>query len=232
MLSLWLMKVEKKKCLMDLYQELLAGYGEQGWWPLLEHPGSNPTKTGAVQGYHPGEYEFPKNDAQRFEIMCGAVLTQNTNWQNVEKALLQMQKEKAIDPAYILNVSEDKLQELIKPAGFFRAKSRYLRNLSHFFLGLAGKIPSRKDLLKVKGVGEETADSILLYAYNQQEFVVDAYTRRFLSTNGLMAEALKCSYAKVKKFCVDNLPQDLIVYQEFHALVVEHNKRNKKSRSK
>lgn len=212
--------------IFELYQRLLVEYGPQGWWPILGHPGSNPTKTGAITGYHPGDYRFPKNEAQRFEIGVGAVLTQNTAWPNVEKALINLKGASALDPEGILGLEPETLGDLIRPSGYFNAKTRKLKAWAGFYLDLAGEVPSRAALLGVWGIGPETADSIRLYAYGQPEMVVDAYTRRVLEGEGLAPSGT--TYEALKKICIDHLPADPLIYQEFHALMVEHAKRMKK----
>ncbi|HJX53842.1 MAG TPA: endonuclease III domain-containing protein [Polyangia bacterium] len=209
--------------LATLAERLYAAYGPQGWWPLLEHRGSNPTLTGRLTGYHPGDYSFPRTEAQRFEICCGAILTQNTAWPNVEKALQALADRGLLAPRKILAVDEDRLQQAIRPSGYFRAKARKLRAFCGFYLQLGGRLPSREELLQVWGVGPETADSIRLYAYAQTEMVVDAYTLRVLRHHGY--QRLQPSYAVAKAYCERNLPRSLTGYQEFHAVVVEHAKR-------
>ena len=209
--------------LAALAERLFAAYGSQGWWPLLEHRGSNPTLTGRLTGYHPGDYSFPRTEAQRFEICCGAILTQNTAWPNVEKALQALADQGLLAPREILAVDEERLQQAIRPSGYFRAKTRKLRVFCEFHLRLAGRPPSREELLQVWGVGPETADSILLYAYAQTEMVVDAYTMRVLRHHGYQRR--KPSYVAAKAYCERSLPRSLPGYQEFHALMVEHAKR-------
>ena len=206
-----------------LVEQLLAAYGPQGWWPLLEHRGSNPTLTGRLTGYHPGDYSFPKTDAQRFEICCGAILTQNTAWPNVEKALQALLQQGLLVPKRMLAIDEERLQQAIRPSGYFRAKARKLREFCAFTLRLAGRTPSREQLLDVWGVGPETADSMLLYAYGQTEMVIDAYTIRVLLHHGYLRQPP--TYAKAKTTCEQKLPRSFESYQEFHALMVEHAKR-------
>lgn len=208
----------------ELYQRLLAAYGPQGWWPLLGHAGTNPTKTGSLTGYHPGEYDFPRTPAQRFEICLGAILTQNTAWPNVEQALRNLARHDAISPEGIDRLDDSALAQAIRPSGYFNAKTRKLREFVAHFRAWNGSVPSRAELLAVWGVGPETADSIRLYAYGQPELVVDAYTRRIFGHLGI-AEP-DASYDHLKTICVAALPEDLIVYQEFHALLVEHAKRH------
>lgn len=211
----------------NIYKILLKEYGHQGWWPLcsLQNTiGKNPTKTGSIKGYHPKDYTFPKNDRQRFEICIGAILTQNTSWQNVEKALINLIKIKALNPKKILSIDEDKIKNAIKPAGYYNQKTRKLKEFSKFFIELKNKRPKREELLNIWGIGEETADSILLYAYKEPSFVIDAYTKRILEHKKIINN--KATYQVIKDFIENNLNlKDFKIYQEFHALIVEHSKR-------
>lgn len=205
---------------MQIYEKLLERYGFQGWWPLLNHQGVNPTKTGSIKGYHPKDYSFPKNDSERFEICVGAILTQNTNWQNVEKSLINLKNNCLLSAAKII----DNLQLVkgcIKPSGYYNIKAKYLENFSRFYLSLKGRTSLRDELLSVKGIGKETADSILLYAYKVPVFVVDAYTKRLVNNLGLIDSA---DYEKIRSFFEAELPKDYKLFQEFHSLIVEHAK--------
>ena len=208
--------------LNEIFEKLLDTYSYQGWWPITDYDGENPTKTGSTQGYHPGDYSFPRNLPERFEIIIGAVLTQNTSWPQVEKSISNLKELTDLTPYEILNLNEDDFKLAIKPSGYFNQKYNYLRNVSQFFISLDGQTPERKNLLSVKGIGPETADSILLYAYGEKEFVVDAYTRRIFSYLGLIDE--KDSYNKIKKLFEDNFEGGVNDYQEYHALIVEHAK--------
>jgi len=209
--------------LMAIYQGLFSLYGPQGWWPIIGYSGGNPTKTGSIRGYHIGNYELPDTDDQRFEIMLGAILTQNTTWTSAEKALMKLHDLGVINAGKILELDENILKEAIRCAGFLNQKSVYMREIASFFIDLNGQLPTRKQILEVKGVGEETADSILLYAYKQPEFIVDAYTRRILIYWGFIEE--KARYRDVKELFESNLPCDVPLFQEYHALIVEHAKR-------
>ena len=126
-----------------IYDCLLKAYGPQGWWPLMDFKGRNPTKTGSLRGYHPGNYDLPNTDKQRFEICIGAILTQNTAWTNVEKALLNLKKLKALDPKEIQTLPVPKLCDAIRPAGYFNQKAKKLKLFAEFYLELKGKTPSR-----------------------------------------------------------------------------------------
>jgi endonuclease III related protein len=217
------MSRKTKEKIMEIYDKLYSTYGPQGWWPLIHHKSTNPTKSGSVRGYHPQNYDLPENREQVFEILVGAILTQNTAWTSAENALCNLYELDALNPQRMLNLVNEALKEAIKPAGFLNQKSVYLKQISNFFLSLQGRTPQREELLKVKGVGNETADSILLYAFKQPEFVVDAYTKRIFSHLGLIDE--RATYHQIKELFESNLPRDLTIYQEYHALIVEHAKR-------
>jgi len=209
--------------LTGIYAKLLKLYGPQGWWPLLDVEGKNPTKTGSMKGYHPKDYSYPKTDKQRFEICIGTILAQNTSWVQVEKALQNLKKINYVDPKKILKINESNLGKAIKPAGYFNQKAKKLKRFSEFYISLKGKVPSREELLNMWGIGPETADSILLYAYKKPYFVIDAYTKRIFSRLGFFSE--KAKYDEMQKFFMDNFPKDYKKYNEFHALIVEHAKR-------
>lgn len=201
-------------------------YGPQGWWPLLELNNDkklNITKGGSLRGYHPGNYSYPRTEEQRFEMLIGAVLTQNTAWTCVEKALSNLKKLILLNPERLLKAKDSAIQEAIKPAGYFNQKTKYVKEITKFFIKLKGRIPKREELLTIRGIGNETADSILLYAYKQPEFVVDAYTKRTFFHLGAIKENAK--YIEIKKLFEDNLPKDFKLFQEYHALLVEHAKR-------
>ncbi len=187
--------------LRALYEKLLEKYGYQNWWPVdLE--------------YHKAFNQDPKD-----EIIIGAILTQNTSWKNVEKALNNLKKEKALSLEVIKHINEAKLKELIRPAGFFERKSKVLKDVS-FKLD---KKPSRELLLSIRGIGKETADSIMLYAFDELYFVVDLYTKRFFS-RVFNKDFLKLSYDEVQSFIQRNIDEDITLYKEFHALIVRHSK--------
>jgi len=194
------------KSITEIYKVLLKTYGKQNWWPA----------------------------DSSFEVCVGAVLTQNTNWKNVEKAIKNLKEKKLLSAEKILSCSFEELKELIKPAGFFRQKAQYLKNLSRFTLENGGleKLKRentenlRRELLKVKGIGKETADSILLYALDKPTFVVDTYTKRFFNRLGLI-ESENVDYEIVKKLVESEIPpvdRNLEIYKELHALIVEHSK--------
>ena len=208
--------------LYRLYQLLFEKYGPQGWWPIIS---DKPIHQNA---YHPGDYSFPRNRLERFEICLGAILTQNTTFTSVVKALDNLKALNALSPEGIGALDEASLKQAIRPAGYFNQKAKYILAFLSFFEALNGEVPARKTLLDVHGVGEETADSILLYAYGQPEFVVDAYTKRILSILGFIGE--KTKYKEVKVLMQEALEsfvskeERVKVYQEYHALFVAHAK--------
>lgn len=211
--------------LISIYKSLLKQYGHQGWWPLLC---CNNIKNN--KGYHSGDYSYPRNNQQKFEICTGSVLTQNTAWANVEKALLNLKEKKLLNAKAIINAKIEKLRVAVKPAGYYNQKADYLKALAFFYLSLKGKTPTRSELLSVKGIGPETADSILLYAYCMPEFVVDAYTKRMFSQLGFFNE--KERYDNIKEMFEKALPKNVNLYQEYHALIVKHAKNNHSRKNK
>lgn len=213
--------------LRKLYGELLAKYGPQGWWPLLDvaaQGGVNPTKTGSITGYHPGDYSYPKTAEQRFEICVGAILTQNTSWINVEKALLSLRRKQALSPKGMKRLSDGKLRECIKPAGYYNQKAKKLQLFLDFYSALGNRVPTREELLELWGIGPETADSILLYAFGVPVFVIDVYTKRILLKLKKIEES--ATYEEIQKMFYEQVEPDVPVYQEFHALLVEEGKQN------
>ena len=203
-----------KEKLVHIYRTMLAEYGCQGWWPVI----SNKT---LLCEYHAGA---PRNKEEQFEICLGAILTQNTAWSNVQKALINLKRIGALSPEKILSLKKEKLLSAIRPCGYFNQKAKKLLEFSRFYISLSGRTPSRQELLSVWGIGKETADSMLLYAYAVPLFVVDAYTRRIFSRIGLVKE--KEEYKNIRKFFEKNLRKDAKLCQEFHALIVEHAKRH------
>ncbi|MBD3163886.1 endonuclease III domain-containing protein [Candidatus Woesearchaeota archaeon] len=212
--------------ILQIYNKLFCLYGPQGWWPLQELDNTRPisiTKSGSLKGYHPGDYSYPKNKDQIFEICLGAILTANTAWTSVDKALANLKCVRALAFDRVKNIEIKQLKECIKPAGYYNQKAIYIREFTKFFNKLGNKIPKRDELLKVKGIGNETADSMLLYAFKQPEFVVDAYTRRIFTHLKIIKE--NSTYNEIKEIFQKNLPKDIRLCQEYHALLVEHSKR-------
>ncbi len=184
-----------------LYLLLLEEYGPQGWWPA----------------------------ESQFEVVAGALLTQNTNWRNAEAAIANLRAAGKLSPRAILGTQNPELETLIRPSGFYRQKAARLKALSGKYLEIRsrGGPPSREELLSVKGVGKETADSILLYAFGLPFFVIDSYTRRFCSHQRLFEGK---EYDEYRMFFESSLPRDAALYKEYHALIVEWGKRNPRGR--
>lgn len=197
--------MKKDGRIFAIYRTLLAKHGQQGWWPV----GGK---------YHPCDYSYPKTDAQRFEICVGAMLAQNISWKGAGKAVANLHKAGTVDAGKMLKLPLAKLRHAIRPAGYFNQKARKLRVFAKFYRGLRGRMPSREELLSLWGVGPETADSILLYAYNAPSFVVDAYTRRLFGGYGILSGAEK--YDEIKKLFEENLPRNAKLYNEYHAVIV------------
>lgn len=181
--------------LMHIYEILLSRYGDPHLWPA----------------------ETP------YEVIVGAVLTQNTAWGNVEKALANFDN---VSPEFVLGAELSELAEIIRPAGFFNQKAAYLKAVTDWFAGYGFNVTDvqkeplekvRKELLAVKGIGRETADSILLYAFDFPTFVIDAYTVRLCERVPITAGK---GYDALKKYFEDNLPISVKVYNNFHALIV------------
>jgi len=191
--------MQKMNKIKRLYYKLLQQYGtQQSWWPIIW------------------------NSDKTFEIAIGSILTQNTTFISVIKSLNNLKELNLITPQNILNIDIDILKTAIKPSGFLNQKANYIINFTNFYIKLNGKIPTRDELLKIKGVGEETADSILLFGYNQPSMKVDAYTKRIFLQYGLINQNAK--YKDIKALIENNLTTNYKIYQEFHALLVEHGK--------
>lgn len=184
--------------LMRYYNSLLCRFGPQSWWPA----------------------DSP------YEVVVGAILTQNTNWKNVEKAISNLKRARALSPRKILRMQKPRLEMLIRPSGFYRQKAERLKLTTEKWVELARKADFsaeelRNELLAVKGIGKETADSIILYAFDKPVFVIDSYTRRFCKKFfGFESR----EYDDYRAFFENSLPHDLQLFKEYHALIVEWGK--------
>ena len=194
------MGAEAKKTLERDYQRMAAHYGPTHWWP-----GGSP-----------------------FEIALGAILTQNTAWTNVEKAIANLKRSKLLSPHKILACPVPELHAALRPSGYFRQKAERVRLFcQHLLDHYGGSVkrmarrplgPLRAELLELKGIGPETADDILLYACDKPVFVVDAYTRRIFSRHGLVPEDM--GYEDLRAFFEGKLAKDVQLYKEYHGLIV------------
>jgi len=166
-------------------------------------------------------------------VIIESILTQQTNWQNVEKAMANLKRKKKDSLRAIAALSKNKLAQIIKSSGFYQIKAGYLKNIARFFLKNGGvkkleKLETeilRKKLLSIKGVGYETADSILLYGFNRPIFVIDAYTKRFVKNLKLKVGNL--SYNHLQQFFMKVFPKNTFFYQKFHAIIVLYYKNKK-----
>jgi endonuclease-3 related protein len=191
--------------LQTLYRVLREAYGHRRWWPA----------------------QSP------WEMMAGAVLTQNTNWKNVERAIEALRRAEVLEPRRILELPLEELQTLIRPAGYFRQKAARLRALADWFVRRLDADPAalramhpldlREELLAIRGIGRETADSICLYAAGKPVFVVDAYTARVCARHGLIPR--DADYEEIREYFESSLPPDVELFRDFHAQFVEVGKR-------
>ncbi|MBI4299220.1 MAG: hypothetical protein HY666_05625 [Chloroflexi bacterium] len=190
--------------LLMVYRRMLERYGPQHWWP--------------------GE--------SAFEITIGAVLTQAASWGNVEKALCNLKQAGVFSPKALREIPDEDLARLIYPCGYFNAKARKLKSLAHYLgerfdddldaLTVLDTATLRGELLAVYGIGEETADAIMLYVAQKPSFVIDTYTRRIVQRLGLAP--LKDTYSRHQALFMDNLPQETSLFNEYHALLDRHGK--------
>lgn len=192
--------MDRAKQLKEMYDRLYQFYGPQSWWPA----------------------------ESRFEMLVGAVLTQNTNWQNVNKAIFKLRAEGVLSFEALNSMPVESLAFLVKSSGYYNLKARRLKNLLQMVdeeyggrlddLLQSDTYSAREALLSVKGIGPETADSILLYAGGHPLFVVDAYTHRIFSRHNLAPD--DCDYQTLQELFMDNLPHDPQLFNEYHALIV------------
>lgn len=186
--------------LLSLYRHLFRHFGPQRWWPARS----------------------------RFEVIVGAILTQNTAWANVERAIAAMRGARLLNPRGIDAAPQEQLAQLIRSSGYYNMKAKRLKQFTRFLqTRYSGSVQRmcrtelqrlRPELLGISGIGEETADSILLYAGGRPIFVVDAYTRRVLERHGLSAE--KTSYGEIQRLFTTHLPANPTLFNEYHALLV------------
>ena len=196
--------------MLNLYNKLLKSYGKRGWWPLYD----SKFKKFVYNSKN------PINEKQKLEICLGAILTQGTNWRNVEKALVNLIKNNLISINKLDKINENKLALLIKSSGYYKQKARKIKEFIKFLK--SNKKINRENLLSIWGIGQETADSILLYAYNKPYFIIDNYTKRIFSKFGYCNENVK--YEELQKLITRKIPKDVNLYKEFHALLIEHGK--------
>jgi endonuclease-3 related protein len=196
--------MQGRNALLKIYEILNSYYGNLRWWPA----------------------DSP------FEVVVGAILTQNTTWRSVERAISNLKSRNLLDPKRLSATQDDILYGLIRPSGYYRVKTKRLKAFL-FFLNdqFGGDLdslfsedpwPLRKKLLTVKGIGEETADSILLYAGQKAVFVIDAYTRRILERHKIISG--DAPYADIQRLFMDRLPRSAPLFNQYHALLVNTGK--------
>ena len=211
--------------IVSLYTQLFSAYGTQGWWPLSSRAGERGYDG---RGYHPGVYGEPRTPEGRFEIVMGAILTQNSAWTNAVTALRRLREAGIRLPAEVRSCPQRRLGRLIRASGYYNQKARKLKEIAALFLthrSFAPKFaPGREVVLSQWGIGPETADSILLYAFHKPAFVVDTYTRRLLSRMGIIAGPI--GYEEIQGIFLGALPHRHRLFNEYHALIVEHAKRH------
>ncbi len=186
--------------LQEIYEKLYSFFGPQNWWPA----------------------ETP------FEVCIGAILTQNASWKNVERAIENLKNKNLLDPFRLYEIPIEELSQLVRPSGFYNIKAKRLKNFVKFLvekykgdlnkLFSLGLYEARKELLEINGLGKETIDSMLLYAGNLPIFVVDAYTYRILNRHYIVPE--EATYDEIQAVFMENLPHDVRLFNEFHALLV------------
>ncbi len=200
-----------KRRVLLIYRRLLTTYGEQGWWP----------------------------EKDPFEVIVGAILTQRVAWKNVERAIDALKDAGLLTPDSLIRAPVPTIAELIRPCLFYNEKAQRLRAFLEFLNERYGGVlrtlfalsvdDLRRELLSVRGIGEETADAIVLYAAGKPSFVVDAYTRRILRRLGVIAGSE--TYAQLRSMLMEALPSDAGMYNEYHALLVRHGKERCLSRN-
>lgn len=198
--------LRRRETIRTIHDRLLRAFGPQNWWPA----------------------ETP------LEVVVGAILTQNTAWRNVERAILALRSNGLLDWAELRDIDVDTLGELVRPSGTYRVKARRLKAfIDRLWSDHAGRLDEllsgdletvRRRLLSIHGVGPETADAILVYAANRPSFVVDAYTKRILRRHGVIPA--NAGYGTVRAWFHDALPSDAAMFNEYHALLVELGKRH------
>jgi endonuclease III related protein len=196
--------MSRRKELLKIYEILNGYFGDLQWWPADEP----------------------------FEVMVGAILTQNTAWANVEKAIKALRESRLLTPAALSHIPEDELARIIRPSGYYHLKAGRLKSFVRFFVEeYSGSIAAMKveplsslrdKLLGVRGIGPETADSILLYACQKPVFVCDAYTRRILLRHGMIGD--DADYHAIQALFMDHLQPDVSLFGQYHALIVNTGK--------
>ncbi|MCL1833208.1 MAG: hypothetical protein FWG49_01775 [Leptospirales bacterium] len=205
----------------EIYYTLLKIYKKQGWWPIFN----------AERGISEYGVNAPRNEADVFEIIIGAILTQNVAWKNVETALENLKKKRLLFPQKLHKTEDSIIASCIRASGYYNQKTKKIKNFLDWFGAINYSFDKlknikthalRETLLGINGIGYETADSILLYGLNRKIFVVDAYTKRIFSRLNLISSSE--SYSSVQDFFHREFPGTPKKYNEYHALIVAHGK--------
>ena len=198
----------------EIYRLLLNSYKPQGWWPL-----KGELKKKAL------------TEEEKLEICIGAILTQNTNWKNADKSIKKLHNKKLISTKKLAGIRDEKLAQIIKSSGYFRTKAKKIKIFCNHMIKKKETITeflsdknAREELLSIWGIGPETADCMLLSAGQRPVFVIDAYTERIMSRIGMCEP--DTSYAKLQELFHSKLPEDHKIFNEYHALIVEHAKKH------
>ena len=211
--------------ILKVYNKLYFTYGPQHWWPVTSEGKAHPEYSGD-----------PKNEKQQLEVCFGAILAQNTSWKNAEKAIIELNKNDLINAKKIIKLDQKKLARIIKSSGYHNQKAIKLKNFCSFlskkYGGSLKKLfkedikKLREELLSVNGIGNETADSIILYSAKRPIFVVDAYTKRIINRIGYKER----TYEEIQKLFMENMQNSEKLFNEYHALLVELGKNTCKKR--
>jgi endonuclease-3 related protein len=205
----------------EIYYTLLKIYKKQGWWPIFN----------AERGISEYGVNAPRSEADIFEIIIGAILTQNVAWKNVETALENLKKKRLLFPQKLHKTEDNIIASCIRASGYYNQKTKKIKNFLDWFGAVNYSFDKLKNiktdalratLLGINGIGYETADSILLYGLNRKIFVVDAYTKRIFSRLNLISSSE--NYSSVQNFFHREFPGTLKRYNEYHALIVAHGK--------
>ncbi len=221
----------RHEVLREIFNRLKQEYGYQGWWPLVTQAG---TRGRTASGYRraPGAPGIPPPSA-RLEIILGTILTQNTAWENARRAMGELHEKGLLEVSRILQTPDSELASAVRSSGYYNQKAKKIKALVRylsekgFFASRSAGAPTRDELIAQWGVGPETADSILLYAYQQPTFVVDAYTHRLLIRMGIIE---KPNYERTQSLFHEALERDAATWGEYHALLVQHGKQRCRSR--
>lgn len=201
--------------LIKKYEEMLDKFGYQGWWPLVQN--------GKME-YFPNDYSYPRSFDESFEVCLGAFLTQNNTWRNASSCILNLYNAGKLDVNSVAEMKSEELEKLIRHSRYFKQKAKRVQEFALKWNEVKNYSKNdqsifREFLLKFNGIGKETADSIMLYAFKKPSFIIDVYTKRFCFDKSLFNTG-KLNYEVYKEFFENNLKKDYKLYNEFHALIV------------